>query len=238
MQVYNNKVLVLPDGHFTSDGEFEIFDSFEPAKHWNIMGTVLAIPNRLVYNGDVVNNYRKNKNSIVQAHIQEMVRQSLEYDVKHHRLLIGDQVIFRYIVHNSAIEDEEFIDFYKMGKALLIDYDQLYMRIRDDSRILLNGWILVEPIDYTQDELISRGKGAELWVKDKRKEGMGIVREIGWANSGYIMGEEDIEDIKVGDTILFRHSNNVSIEWSYHKVLNEGKYAFYRMQRKDILAYK
>ena len=45
-------------------------------------------------------------------------------------------------------------------------------------------------------------------------------------------------DVEVGIKILFRHSNAVSIEYKYHKTLNEGKYAFYRMQRKDILAYR
>jgi co-chaperonin GroES (HSP10) len=236
MKILNNKVLILPDGHFNSDGIFEIFDDFEPAKHFSILGTILALPERLVFHGKELAELRKNRNPVTQKRIQHLMAESLEFDNDMGGCEIGDKVAFRFINHVSLMEEGSWLDFYQMGKALLVDFDQLYMRIdKEGHSHMLNGWIMVEPIEYSLEELEELGGGFVVSKKDVRKPGIGIVRMIGTPNRGYSDGSKEGHDVQIGDKVMFRHSNNVSIEWAYHKVLNEGKYAFYRMQRKDIL---
>jgi hypothetical protein len=234
MKIANNKVLILPKGHYTSDGVFELYDSFNPERHWSVSGQVVMLPDRLVCNHGYIEELRKNRNPISQKIIQEAVRTSLDFET-YNQLEIGDMVWFRYNNHANVLDDGEYIE-YKNVKLLLIDYDTLYLALRKENQIPLNGWIFVEPIDYSKDELVALGGGFEKWVKDERVPGVGIVRLTGEPNSCYIDGKPEGQDIPVGKKILFRRTLNVPIEWAYHKELNEGKYPYYRMQRKDVLA--
>jgi len=238
MRIKNNKVLILPDGHFNSDGDFELFDAFEPAKHFSIMGTILALPERLLYYGEEIKELRKNRNPVVTKEIQYLMSTTMEFGTTIGDAKIGDRVAFRFTNHVNALEEGDWIDMYELGKALLIDWDQLYCRIDNEGNmIMLNGWIMVEPIEHTLEEMTDSA-GILVLEKDRKKPGVGIVRIIGEPNFGDTSGDDLGPDVKVGDVVLFRHSNNVPIEWSYHKVLNDGKYPFYRMQRKDILAIR
>lgn len=243
MIITNNHVLVLPDENYTKDGEIELYDSFEPAKHFSVKGRVLAVPEMLICFREDMNVLRAmqrvSKNPIIQKDIQEMNRWSVEFDTDM-EVRVGDDVVFRYINRIACVEDEQVFGRDELGSrgALLISYDELYMALRGDERILLNGWILVEPVEYSEAELIEMGGGFEKAMKSLEKPGVGIVREVGMPNYGYLDGTEEGPDVKPGMEILFRHSNAVPIEFKYHKELNEGKYAFYRMQRKDILAFR
>lgn len=238
MRIKNNKVLILPDGHFNKDGDFELFDAFEPAKHFSVMGTIMVLPEKLLYYGKEVAELRKNRNPETTRQIQEMMGRSMEFGTTIGDAQVGDRVAFRFMNHLNAIEEGSWVDMYGLGKALLIDWDQLYCRIgKEGNMIMLNGWIMVEPIEHTLEEMTDSA-GILVLQKDIKKPGVGIVRIIGEPNFGDTSGGDMGPDVNVGDVVLFRHSNNVPIEWAYHKVLNDGKYPFYRMQRKDILAIR
>ena len=193
MIIANNYVAILPDANITKDGDIELYDSFEPAKHWAVKGRVVALPEMLICYAEEIARMRElqqgARNPILQKDIQEMTRWSLEYDTDM-ELQIGDEVMFRYINRIAVVEDEMVFGRDEMGERgiMLVSYDELYLAIRGDEVILLNGWILVEPVDYTEDELIEMGGGFEKWVKSRERPGAGIVRMVGTPIEVILMG--------------------------------------------------
>jgi len=243
MILQNNVVMILPDKNYTQDGEIKLSDVFEPARHWAIKGKVVAVPEKLICFRERIAELKETqkgaRDPIVQQEIQELMRHSLEFDTEM-EVQVGDEVMFRYMNRLSAVEDGEVLGRDILGEqgVIMVSYDELYLIKRGEDVIMLNGWILVEPIQYTKEELIELGGGFKKFVKTDEKPGVGIVRVKGTPNKGYVEGIEEGPDVEVGSEILFRHSLAVPIEYKYHKELNEGKHAFYRMQRKDILAYR
>lgn len=234
MKILNNKVLILPKGHYTSDGDFELFDSFNPERHWSVSGLVLMLPNRLICNHKQIEELRKNRNPVTQPMIQQAVYHSLEYGTEN-QLQVGDMVWFRYNNNSVLIEEGQYIEV-DGKKMLLVDYDSLYMAVRGKEKISLNGWVFVEPVDYTKEDLKRLGGGIDRWTKIDKAPGVGIVRLSGIGNTGYFDGRPEGQAIETGKKVLFRKTLDVPVEWAYHKELNEGKYPWYRMHQKDILA--
>jgi len=244
MIITNNSVLILPDPNFVKDGEIQLFDAFEPAKHFSVKGTVLAVPNKLNYYGDEIERLKQLPRSLDRTKtIQELNRWSLPWDTNL-GIVVGDEVYFHYMNRIAGVEDNLVLGKDELGERglLFVDYDQLYMGTHEGLSWMLNGYILVEAIEYSDDELMSLGGGFEKYVKSKEKPGFGIVRSLGIGSCGpnksYLDGSVEGPEVWDGMEVLFRHSNAVPFEYKYHKTVNEGKYAFYKMQRKDILAYR
>jgi len=227
--ITDNYVLVYPDEDYTKHGGFEISDAFDPARRWAVTGKVLAIPNRLCFYEKVVRDFEGHigKFDAMTEFIQKSVHYSVEFK-QELKMSVGDSVVFSYIAH----ADDVLIDVGMERLALLIKYDMLYFV----NESLINGWVFVEPTELVQQDLQEKFKGLDCILKDETKPGFGIVRKMAEPTK-YILGQwVDDKNIQVGDMVFFRNTNNVPIEWNTHKTLNEGKYAFYKMQRKDILA--
>lgn len=238
MNLTHNQVLIYPFADYTKVGDFELYDEFEPGKRINVQGAVISVPNRLVYlrkeANELANLY--GKHGPIKTMIQDMTAWSTEFETEM-ELRIGDIAVFRYIAKIAAMEDEQFLDVGLDRPLILVDYDQIYMAIRNGRQVMLNGWMMVEPIEYSKEDLIKMGNGMEVYVDDMAKPGMGIVRQLGSPVKGYLDDDRAYEtDVQVGDTIMFRHSNMVSIEYKTHKELNEGALPYYRLQRRDVLA--
>ena len=238
MYITHNQVLVYPYADFTEDGDIELYDEFDTARHWNVKGLVVSVPKQLRFFRKEMDRIKAMgfNNDMSKMRRQELSRWSVEYDTDM-QLQVGGTVLYRYINKLACIDDGQYIDIGMKRPLLLMDYGELYMALRGEERIMLNGWILVEPVEYTEADLQFIGSGVAIDVKDRKMQGIGIVREVGIMNRGYLDGakKEDVE-VSVGDTVLFRKGNEVSIEYKYHKTLNEGEHAYYRMQRRDIIA--
>lgn len=228
--ISDNYVLVKPDSHFTEYLGLEIADGFDPAKHFSVQGTVLEVPNRLVYGGKFLKRFKTTQNTLplpLQALFQKMYLDSLEWETDM-EIAVGDRVHFRYNVH-LLCKDEHLV----VGDDYLIRYDFLYMA---NQSKMLNGWILVEPIEWTEEELCD-DYGIKKVVKNKEKIGIGVVKCLGSPNKDYLnYNVKEVDAISVGDIVYFRHSNAIPLEYNYHKTFEFGN--CYRMQRKDILFVK
>lgn len=238
MIITNNHVLILPEPNFTKDGDFELIDVFEPAKHFSVRGTVVAVPEELNYFGKEVAELMKDHKRNLTA-IQEYTRWSMEWDTPL-EISVGNEVYFQYMNRIASVEDNKVLGHDELGEQglLFIEYNDLYMAMSGEDSWMLNGFIFVEAIEYTLEEIKELGGGVFIDTPTLEKPGMGIVRKIGSMNGSYLDGSVEGPKISVGTKVLFRHSNAVPVEYKYHKEINDGKYAYYRMQRKDILAYQ
>lgn len=231
--ITDNYVLVKPDAHFSEHNGLKIADDFEPAKHYSVTGKVVEVPNRLVYGGYFLKSNKMGRNlslGPMNDLFQKMFLSSLEWDTDM-ELNVGDDVLFRYNVHMACYDDNlivrrDGVDHY------LIRYDYLYMANKSK---MLNGWVLIEPIEWAKEELTSKD-GIRTIKKKKEKLGMGIVKCLGSKNRDYMNYDRAEVDIKEGDVVFYRHSLAVPIEYKYHKTFEFGN--CYRMQRKDILYVK
>lgn len=241
IRIKENYVLVMPDRSYNEDAEngMEISDAFNPAYHWSVHGTVLAIPDNLSFNKYRIKDLKKGAIRVYD-HKLDLVRRlyhkSTEYDTKM-EVKVGDRVVFNYMSQLTALEEGALVDVGREMKACLMRYDALYMAKRGNEDIMLNGFILVEPVNLSEDELSQKGVGLKIALRDNTKEGYGIVRRMGTPNRSYLSGKySDGINLHIGQLVGFDKSNQVSMEWSYHKKENEGNKAWYKMQRKDVFA--
>jgi len=236
-RITNNLVLILPDENFDKIGSMKLADMFDPAKRVSVRGRVLVLPNSLVCDGAVAKTGRMFKGySDGLRFVQQVAGASLEMDTDI-ELEVGDEVAFRYVAHLNAKEDNLYWELGDGRKAIFMDYDTIYMAIRGDGYKMINGWMLIEPIGNTLDDIRAANAGLARDVKDMSKDGTGVVRHIGKPTRGYKLDYyQDVEEIKVGDVVHFPKSLKTPIEWSSHKTLNDGAFPYIRLQRKDIIA--
>lgn len=236
-RITNNLVLILPDENFDKIGSMQLADIFDPAKRVSVRGRVLVLPNTLVCDGIVAKTGRMFKGySDGLRFVQQVAGASLEMGTEI-ELDEGDEVAFRYIAHINAKDDNLYWDMEDGRKAIFMDYDTIYMAIRGQQYHMINGWMLIEPIGQTLDDIRAANAGLVRDMKDMSKDGVGVVRHIAKPTKGYKLDYyEDKEEIKVGDVVYFPKSLKTPIEWGSHKTLNDGQYPFIRLQRKDIIA--
>jgi len=235
MEILNNWVLVLPDKDYDKIGSMELADIFEPGKRVSVFGEVLSLPKTLWYWKEKVQHFEQFKEYEELALLaQDYNRESLEYDTDI-ELQVGDRVAFRYLAKMNAYTDGLVFDTDR-GKAILMPYDLIYMAIRGEQMHPINGWVIVEPIDYTLAEIRAKLGGMVADLQDERKEGIGVVAAVGSPLRGYLKFDyQDVDEVQVGQTIRFRKDLLTPIEWKSHKELGSGKNPYIRVQRKDIL---
>lgn len=230
-----NLVMVQPTAHITNIGEWVLFDVHEPSKHFTVKGTVLQVPDRLFHAKKHTRTFQKKDGYAITQLRQYLNNRSLEYDTEM-ELQVGDEVVFQYTNHSSCMADGLYWYMGQENPALFINYDQIYMIIRDGKQILPNGWVWVEPIAWTAEDAVT-DIGEVIGVVGKPKPNVGIVRNFGKPNAAYLYEDwVDADDLKMGDTVVFKQTAAVCVEWYCHKTLNDGNFPYFAMQRHDIYA--
>jgi len=223
-----NRVLVkIPRGNTTIElcgMKLDIDISFDPGRHVDVYGEVAAVPDGL--------HYKKIRNSLF--------RGSMTHKVQNMELEVGDKIYFLYFAAIMALG--YMADFTKMPYHednayfickdevyILIPYESIFVAVRGEQIIPLNGYALVEPIMFNEYDVD--------FIKNMREhENVGIVRYIGNHNLEYNEKRmKDAVDIKPGDTILFRRFNNQCLENDLHQSFPHKGHLF-KMQRRFICA--
>ena len=204
--------IVLPTGE-----KLFLATNFEETAHAPSTGTVLCVPEKLRFD-------RENGTASM----------NFEVDIE---LEVGDKVVFHYLTQENAK-----LDGREMEEGFLVRYDQLYLAIRKDQVICLNGYIIVEP----ESALIK----TKLFLPDqatlRKAKQTGVVRYAGAPVRNYLhpthfsSRNEPIyppgdEPVAVGDRICFSHYDAVPLQQdSYiHGVLSKS--ILYKMQHRDVL---
>lgn len=238
----NNFVLIKPflKDSETGEGGLSYDTSFEQVKHAPRRGIVAAVPEGLVY-------HPKRNPSI-----------SWDTDME---LMVGDEVTFHFLSGMTA-ENAHHERLIVSGgeKYYLIQYERFFTakRLNGLGRaklrrrgpkpsgftpfpkswydiICLNGFVLIEPID----DVFHKPYTNILVIPKRADKYFGIVRYIGSCNRGYRESHKqfhgpDIDNIKVGETVVMDNVCDIPLEYPLHARL-EGKKIFYRVQRRYIL---
>jgi len=154
-------------------------------------------------------------------------------------LLKGDDVIVKRPALEMALSKDNGSYFEENGDIYCyLKYSELVLAIRGEEIIMLNGMVLVSPID----EELPQTNIAGFEQSKKESTQYGIIAHIGKPNQEYhntkdsrgneIITEDD-PNLKVGDKILFSKAGNIKLEQELHQSLGKK---YWRMPRTKILA--
>jgi co-chaperonin GroES (HSP10) len=114
---------------------------------------------------------------------------------------------------------------------MFLKYSDLILKKEGDDITPLNGYVLCEPMYDTEKTKIllpeHLRKKVSLQYAKVYKTGSRIKEYI---EDAYC---RDGNEVREGDTIVFKKFNNISIEWDTHRVLDKE---LYRIQRRFIEA--
>jgi hypothetical protein len=190
---------------------------WEPYQHAVTSGVVTAVPDKIIFD-------RRDH------------RRSVLYDTDM-EIQLGDRVIFDFKVEEHVRKVAPIDGSYPLR------YDDIFVVIRGEQIIPVNGIILVEACDTTIEEDVRRvldsGLNLPETVTKEKSERYGIVRHIGTPLRGYLQAPEDLDElsdvVNVGDKIVFHPTYAVELQYSLHQIIEKGK-TLYRMRRKDVFA--
>lgn len=202
-----NDEIILPSGL-----KLYIDITFEKEKHAVTTGTIIKTPKYLVFN-------------------RKRAAVSVEFDVDM-TLLPGDKVFFHYLVSENCIKDGRY---YEVDGRIyfMVKYDRIFCAKRGDEVVMVNGWVLVEPVE---EDVYKTNLILPEYLKKQVSQKEGIVKYVGPAVRSYFFEPEIVEndkDAKPGDRILFSPNSDIPLEYDLHASF-EGKKKYFRMQRKDI----
>lgn len=156
----------------------------------------------------------------------------------------GDEVISSYesilYCFNDGDTSRTFVDE-NNDKYFLLDYSDLFIAIRDNEVIPLNGYAICEPIE----ESVSSSFLIPDELKRFRSDKFGRVAYLGSANREYYItnGNKDIrhdlvdaKDVSVGDVVIFDKNCDLPLEYDIHQSLDGRKKTYYRFNRCYIKA--
>lgn len=218
LRILDNKVLIKPKGgndeiELPGGKKLYIDTSWEVEKHAPTIGEVVKVPNRLIFD-------------------LRSTRRTTEFDVDM-ELKVGDMAIYHYLIPENCIKRGEYVQVAD-EIYFIVNYDQIFCAKRGDEVVMVNGFILVEPVvedAFTSSVIITPDS-----LKDKNSPIEGIVRYIGAPVRNYLYEldiKENADEPKVGDRIMFSQDSDIPLQYDLHASL-EGKKMFFRMQRKDI----
>lgn len=227
MKLLRNYVLIKPDATNTftlSTGNDLYFDNrFEEQKAAPQSGTVIAVPEKLTFSHNPGEN-------------------SLDYQTDM-ELIVGDRVIFNYNAKAEAMAMGMVL-----GDDFFVRYDMIYVAVRDESVICVNGTVIVEP----ENEEFRTKLFLPEYLRNKVKKTTGIVKyasktphhaerfkpELNTLSAPMYVDENEFKPmkryVKPGDRVLFHFSNAIPLQHYYelHGVLS--KTMLYRMKHTDI----
>lgn len=230
---YNNYVIIKPDMDMggTNVDSFSVDTSFTPHAHVPRTGTVIAVPDELIFDEDSV--------------------RFMPWETKM-ELKVGDEVTYHYLSAMTA-EDKHAPRWFEFNgeKYYFIKYDRIYTAKRrwhvkkvgnvyyevdpHDIIICLNGFVLVEPIQ--DQELLQYEK--HIVIPDVKDATFGIVRYMGSlvTNYGKMYKDwhgPDTDRVNIGDTVVMDNNCNIPLQYSFHANIEDNK-EFYRVQRRYLL---
>ena len=205
-----NKVLlrsvVKMDSVKAGDKKLYVDTTFKPEWHQEVICEVIATPRYLVFD--------RNK----------PVGESMEWQTTV-QVKPGDIVWARALMVQKGKED--FLIECDGINYFLLDYADLYLKKDKTDVVMLNGWVLLEPIYVEPKEIVVDGKVIYLENVAKPDEGFGVARQtqfgrikhLGKPIINYYYADTTFDDdfCRVGDIIMFTTSHNVRLEHELHR---------------------
>lgn len=190
------------------DGKIWIDTSFEPEKHAQTKGRVIKNCEADIFSIDTQGDH-------------------FSHCTCKNEISVGDLVIFHFLCVRDAIMHSRYFTEGKR-KFLFIRYDEIYVLLRGNEIIPINGWLLVAP---KEEKLPETRLVIPEMVKGRKSVNSGIVKYAG-APAEYYSHDKKIgvdQDIQVGDEVTFRDVDAIPVQYELHADLG----LLYRMKRTD-----
>jgi len=155
----------------------------------------------------------------------------------------GDRVLCNFVSVSQAfgtLQDPHAMDkgspdkvwFVEDDIYVVLQYIDLFYAERGEEKIMLNGYLLIEPVEkeVLQSKIILIPDS----LKKKTSMKYGIVARKGSFIQEYeMLGHGDNCDVEIGDHVAFHQVDATPVEYGDHQSLDRK---YFRMQRKDLLA--
>lgn len=226
MKLLRNNVLIKPDKTDfiqLAGGQRLFLDTrFEEYKSAPQTGIVTAVPEKLAFSND------PNEYSL-----------DIQTDME---IQVGDRVIFNYNARAAAINSGLTIN-----DDILVRYDMIYVAIRNEQVICVNGVVIVEP----EDIAIKTSLVIPEYLKGRKQKMIGKViyasaqphgaerfSDLNTTATPMYMADEGFSAmdryVQPGDRVLFHFSNAIPLQ-HYHEFHGAlSKTILYRMRHTDI----
>lgn len=140
------------------------------------------------------------------------------------QLRVGDKVWVNYlaIIKGERVQVDGNV-------YVLVPYEKIILTKRGDEIVMLNGYVLIEPVleEKQESEIVILLKQA------KQASQRGYIRHMGIPNKRYTDEiHTDEIDIKIGDMVGLKHGYNSKLESSYHQTIGD----YWVVQRRNIVA--
>lgn len=268
-----NRVLIKLDGDFETyhntengadTGLYVAPWGINAASHLAVTGTVVKLPERLIYNGYEVHKMKGDKEmtDVKQKQLADLRRESMTYDVPI-EITPGLRVYFEYRTRLDAYKEGRWFEN-EDGNYILVPYDLLVMAFQprtdfNDVKVTdvypLNGFVLVKPLEYatetnadgikgvkTENDLFLPAQPEAKYVK-QGNAWYGTILAVGCGVKSYLdyPGRSDGEArdtplVRPGNKIIFDGRLKKRLEVEHHRVIFK-KHTLYRIHRKDISAF-
>lgn len=212
----NNWVLLRPlqdNSKIKTESGVELYmdTDYKPENHAKVLCEVLAIPKQLIYN-------KKRK--------EYSMEWKTEMNVK-----IGEKVIINYL---KSLDAEKYNHFVVNGEKLyLVPYSSLYLAMRNNQIIMLNGYMLMEQISKKSKFGSILAPNEYEFKKGNRRA---IVRYMHEPNLEYIYQSHVDDDImSEGDQVILSYGFNRKAENELHKILDKDYLVVQRYQIAAVL---
>ena len=227
-----NRVLInlvpMNDKVKLTDGTIlELDTTFEPSDHVSVCGSVIAVPEKLLFN-------KKDPDTMFWKTEME--------------LRVGDTVYFDYHVammalgraadHSVQYASETY--FVQDGQTyIFIPYQDIFCVVREtDGKkevIPVNGYVLVKPVLKEYEELDGIEKVfVPYHLRLAQVQNTGVVLFKGKGNTDFLSDKVcDVDGFEVGDTIVYKQNKIRKLEYDLHATLPKG---IVTVQRSDIYA--
>lgn len=263
-----NYVLIKPDMNFDTyqfrgkeTGIHVAPWGINQASHISVTGTVIKLPQKLVYRGKQVKLMRADlREQSEENKLLPILRaQSVSYDVPM-ELQVGHKVYYEYTTRLSAMKDGRLIDTAE-GEMMFVPYDILVLAFRPGTDMenvqpqnvqMLNGFMLIKPLEYALERDLSGVRGVrtemDLFRPVTEEEKYVRFNNIGFANvitagckvRDYIdfdrAREDDMLIGRTGQRVAYDNRMQKRLEVEHHHVVFK-EHILYRLHRKDILLW-
>jgi hypothetical protein len=227
MRIIADYVLIKPDSTHKlvlSTGLELYFDPrYEKEKAAPQSGIVMAVPEKLRFTHKVGS-------------------PSVKYNVDM-ELQVGDRVVFNFLAFEQATSSKMVID-----EGILVRYDEIYVAIRDEEVICINGTVVVKP-DYEKinsilllPESVKHKKlkvsGEVVYASKEPHREERFNQGINTMACPMVVDENGFRElgryVQPGDHVQFHFSNAIPLQHYYELHGVVSKNLLYRMKHTDI----
>lgn len=260
IKIPSNLVLIKPDKDFekTKSGLYIGTTDVTAARHFAITGTVLVLPDQLVYRGHeirqaekaarqfIADNRPRKMNELAKGndyHNDDYKSYAMEVKIAKEGSLgylteievaVNDKVWFDYTCHGNAYAEQKTIEVDGHGECFLIGYEDIFLYERDGVRNPVNGWIWIRKI------VGDKNLGNDLVLADTVDTTLKNYAEVVQVGKPILEYQDErqtdyyFQDIKAGDIIYYKGKQATPLEYILHQT--EGLENMHKIRRKDIIS--